>query len=151
MASRAVAGKYQLAGIHRVAARLEVLSLAIERHFRLEQPNGHDVQRLRDAGRQLQVFCGCWKRISHYQSRRTAADLDILLCHGSGWSLDLGVTPWTCQQRDLRFRWTAKAVTRLAYLADCWDAYSHREFTWNDRFIGLSDFPLHPDYVQPCP
>lgn len=146
MASRAVCGKYQQAGRHRVAARLEEQALVLQRKFPLQSRTWADRQEMQDAGRRLQAFYRGHRRISHYQSRVMCADLDIVLCANGMFSLDFGLTPWVCQCPDLRFRWTDDSLARLAYLTDCWDAYSRCNFTWEDRFIGLPDFPTHPDF-----
>lgn len=151
MAVRAVGGKYQLAHEHAVSAKLQVLGLAIERYFRLGRPSWEERERFFTMGGRLGALCGGYKRISHYQSRHVCGDMDIVLCVDGIRSLDWGVTPWVCQRPDLRYRWTGESMLRLAYLADCWDAYSRCDFTWNDRFTGFSDFPLHPEYVRPRP
>lgn len=143
MASRAVAGKYQQAGRHDVAARLECEALVLQRKFALAHLGWDDRQELHDAGRRLKVFFRGTKRISQYQRRAVCADLDIVLCAYGMFSLDMGVTPWVCQRPDLRFRWTDDSMRRLAYLADCQDAYARCSFNWEDRFIGLRDFPVY--------
>ena len=143
MATTAVAGKYQHAGKHHIAIPLMQQRLIIQHLFATDDRSWTAADPLRDSGGRLHAFCGGRKRISQHQSRWMGPDLDIILCAGGAFSIDFGVTPWVCQQADLRYRWTAQGESRLAYLADCWDAYSRSEFTWTDRLIGLQDFPNH--------
>lgn len=144
MACTAVQRKYRLVGQVPIAQSLQTQRLAVEQYW------------------QAQDFCrGAWhsarekaplpmmkgrKRISHYQSRWICSDPDIILCHGAWFSLELGITPWICQQANLRFCWTPAGLARLRFLADCWDAYAQSNFTWDDRLIGLSGFIIHPEY-----
>lgn len=146
MACTAVAEKYQKAGKQDVAEKLLALRSACEQ-FRLQQkPAWSDREYVHGHARPLQGLARRWKRISQHQSRLICPDLDIALCSGAAFSLGLGLTPWVCQQPDLRYRWTDDGMSRLGYLADCWDAYAKKELTWADRTIGLPDFPLYPDY-----
>lgn len=143
MASRAVAGKYQQAGRHDVAARLATEALVVQGKFPLTRLGWDDREALYDAGRRLKVLFSGRKRISQHQSRVVCVDPDIILCARGIFSRDMGITPWVCQGPDLRFRWTDDGMKRLAYLADCQDAYARCAFSWEDRFIGLRDFPVH--------
>ena len=145
-ACTAIAEKYQQAERNDVAALLLQLRFIVEKNFFLDDIAWEDRERIHAAGRSLQSFYYGHKRISHYQSRWRCADMDIILCSGAALSVDSGVTPWVCQQPDLRYRWTDVGMTRLLYLADCWDCYAKSELTWADRFIGLPNFPTHSEY-----
>lgn len=107
-----------------MAGRIEVVSWSLARLIRQDLTFALAKQRLEQGMDGLKAYCGGCKRISHDQSRRVCTDMDIVLCADGVTSLDLDVTPWVCQRPDLRYRWTADGITRLAYLADCWDAYS---------------------------
>lgn len=146
MACTAVAGKYQQAEKNDVAGWLLQLRLVVEQNFLANDTSWNGQQQIHDAARRLQAYFHGHKRISQHQSRWRCADLDIALCAGAAFSIDLGITPWVCQQPDLRYRWTDNGIARLAYLADCWDEYAKNELTWADRMIGLSDFPTYPEY-----
>ncbi|MHB9118540.1 MAG: hypothetical protein ACYC2R_09735 [Burkholderiales bacterium] len=146
MVCTAIAEKYRQADKHDTAAKILALRMACELFWRQQNPNWDDRQRLFDVARPVQGLTRGIKRISQHQSRWICPDLDILLCADAAFSIDRGITPWVCQQPDLRFRWTPESMIRLAYLADCWDAYSRSDFTWADRLIGLPDFPTHPEY-----
>lgn len=146
MACTAVAAKYQQAEKHDVAGKLLALRMAQERYWQHQELDWSDRQALHGVARTVQVLYQGHKRISHYQSRWICPDLDIILCAGTAYSIDLGITPWVCQQPDLRFRWTDTGMVRLAYLTDCWDAYAQCDLTWADRLIGLPDFPTHSEF-----
>jgi hypothetical protein len=146
MACTAVAGKYQQAEKHDVASWLLQLRLVAERLFFANDTSWDGRQQMHDAARTLQAYFHGRIRISQHQSRWLCSDLDIALCSGAAFSADLGITPWVCQQPDLRYRWTDGGIARLAYLADCWDGYANIEPTWADRMIGLPNFPTYPEY-----
>lgn len=146
MVCTAVAEKYRKAEKHDVAAWLLQLAVAVEKKFLANDLSWNSRQQIHDAARSVQACFHGRKRISQHQSRWICADLDIVLCVGAAFSADLGISPWVCQQPDLRFRWTDRGMARLAYLADCWDHYANKELTWVDRVIGLSNFPTYPEY-----
>lgn len=145
MSCTAVGGKYRSAGKTDIAVMLASLATACEREWGSNLNWSERNQLFHPPARQLQGLRSGTKRISQRQSRVKCADLDIILCSSAAFSIEIGITPWVCQQPDLRYRWTDTGMKRLGYLADCWDAYAGKELTWADRTIGLSEFPSHPE------
>jgi hypothetical protein len=147
MACDAVSDKYRRGGKSEIADKLT--SLRAER-AQLIGAGGFvawsNRQRLEPLARPLQALSNGHNRIAVHQTRWKACDLDIVLCADLSFGLDLGVTPWVCQQPDLRYRWTDAGMVRLKYLAACWDAYAECSLSAADQQIGLHDFPVHPDY-----
>lgn len=147
MACTAVAEKYRLAGKTFIADQIMALhSARADVLAREMKPHGYGVERLHQAAWSLQALCLGHKSIGPRQRRWKTPDLDIALCVGMAFSSDIGITPWVCQQPDLRYRWTDTGMVRLRFLADCWDAYAQCTFTLADQLIGLRDFPNHPEY-----
>jgi len=145
MACTAVAKKYQQAEKYDIVTRLWNVRLAVEKQFFANNTSWARQKQLHDAARPLQACFQGRKRIAQHQSRWICADLDIVLCANAAFSAECGITPWACQQPDLRYRWTNNSLTRLNYLTDCWDAYATSELAWANRMIGLSNFPAHPE------
>jgi len=146
MACTAVAEKYQAIGKQDIAAKLHALRDAAEQAWPQQGSRLANRDHFEACVSSLRELTREWKRISQHQSRWICPDMDIVLCAGAAFHLDYGITPWICQQADLRYRWTADSMRRLDYLAACWDAYARKELAWEDRMIGLSDFPTHPEY-----
>lgn len=147
MASDAVRQKYEQAGKPDVAAALKKQCATIEHIYKTKSALPWRIEDVIQSGRRIQAFYDepRWKRIAQHQSRSICADADMLLCGDGAVRLDYGVTAWVCQQQDLRFRWTKQGVGRLAYLAECWAAYSRCGFTWEERTIGRMTFPEHEE------
>lgn len=145
MISTATAAKYRQAGRHNVAALLEQQALIALQRCADGGPTRAPQQGLGDSGRVLQTLLGGRRSINRCAWRQRSHDLDLLLSAQAPFALWLGITPWVCQNRDLRYRWTPDSIPRLAWLADCWDAYARPDLGPNDRHIGLADFPTYPD------
>ena len=146
MVCSAVAEKYQRADKTDIAAHALHLRQIVEWAYSLPARSMKDVEEIWGAARMLQALYHGTKRVSIHASRRKCADLDIMLCAGLSFGAQYGITPWVCQQEDCRYRWTEGGMCRLRYLARCWDVYASRELRWEDRMVGLSDFPTYPAY-----
>ena len=146
MVCTVVADKYQCADKTDIAAFVLHLRSIIEQAYEMPVVLWKDEEVIWDAARGLQAYFHGTKRVSIHASRHKCADLDMLLCAGLSFSTRYGITPWVCQQQDCRYRWTESGMMRLRYLTRCWDAYASKELTWEDRVIGLSDFPVHSEY-----
>lgn len=75
------------------------------------------------------------KRLSHYCSRHTASDTELLGVEFFIWALEvphidghedyLFCMYWVCRQNDLRFRFSPEAVPKLRLLADFWERFGN--------------------------
>lgn len=75
------------------------------------------------------------KRLSHYCSRRTGPDVELLGVEFFMWGLAVQHLDgdvdyffcmyWICRQKDLRFRFGLEAVPKLLFLADFWESFGH--------------------------
>ncbi len=152
MACTAVQRKYEAAGhaqLTLVLAQLRDMALhpvPFDCHQRRSEYDAHHA----NLRRQLTVFR---KRLGAHATRVELGDPDLHLCLAMPRrGLAYSTTAWVCQQPDLRYRWTPTGMTRLHFMAHCWDNYARCDFTAADALIGLHDFPLsdtlRPD---PCP
>lgn len=92
------------------------------------------------------------KRLGPHATRSSYGDRDLDVALASWSAFGNWATPWVCQQPDWRIRWTTDGRQRLGLLLECWGAYSHCDFSPEDRFIGLSDIPLSSELrARPCP
>jgi len=68
------------------------------------------------------------KRLSHYCSRRTGQDIELLSVEfliGSLGADYLFCIYWVCRQENLRFKFSLEAVPKLLFLADFWERFGN--------------------------
>jgi hypothetical protein len=149
MACTAVIEKYRQIDKSSIAANLMALRNSLSHYAEMDNPNWQDKENVRTMAHSIRKIYGEHsKRLSQHRTRFSTPDIDLLLCTHSAFALYCGITPWICQQADLRYRWTETGMAKLVYLESCWTRYTQASFSTADFEIGLTEFPLSTTYYD---